>query len=376
MFALENVDLVIKDLHFVNKQNIDHTFAITDYEVVNNFVKYNFFHWESQTFETFELVKDKNSIAIDIGSWIGTTGIWLCKNFNNVICVEADNESIKHLKVNLKLSNCRNVSICEAPISNMCNNLIFGPRNVGTVWNTLNHSTSYLKEISDSVHDYNKKCITLKKILYDYVGENLWTNDKRVAFIKCDIEGGEAAILDDIFYYCLINNVSCLMSFHLIWWPSNYTLDKYEFYFKYFDCYDVNKVINDPINHIKKDPFCSILFRPKIIHEKIIKINPSVLISSYKNIDELKKIINKINKYTNDIIIVGDSNETDLNDLQYFVLKDTNNDKKIKFIKYLTDGGSIVLDDITIENLNKDATDTCLNNLFDLTSNHNLYQAN
>jgi FkbM family methyltransferase len=338
-------DLVIKDIYRVKKYNVDHAFALTDCQPVNVFLKQHFHSWESLTFETFQLVKDQNSTAIDLGAWIGTTAIWLSKNFGNVICVEADNESIKHITVNLQLSSCNNAIICGAPIAADCDNLIFGPRS--DTWNFLNNSTSYIKDKVDSVHDYKKRCTTLKKIIYDYALEL----DNKVSFIKCDIEGGEAPILDDILYYCLINNVSAFLSFHVIWWNSNYKLEDFAHYFQYFDCYNVTVPIADPLKYIKQDPFCSLLFKPcpGLLHEpkqltdKIKKINPTVLITSYKSTNELEQALTEIKKQTNDIIILSDD-KTIVDKFPYFILDNTNPSKREKFIKFLQENNCVVLD--------------------------------
>lgn len=351
MFALENVDLVIKDVHFVKKFDIEHAFAITDSEYVNSFVMHTFHHWEHYTFETFEMVKDKEGVAIDIGAWIGTTGIWLSKNFSNVVCIEADNESIKHLKVNLKLSNCKNAVVCENPISNDCSKLVFGPRNAGGAWNNLNHSTSYLKAVSDSKYDYTKKCMTFKQIIYNYT----YDMDKKVTFIKCDIEGGEDVILDDIFHYCLTTGASAYISFHLVWWKRCVDLQKYVPYFKYFDCYELYKQVDDVLTHVRKDQFCSILFRPKLSTEAqgltaVKKINPTVLITSYKDIEELQKILPEIRKHTDDIIIVSTTDQAVLDELPYFILKEAGT-KQDRFIKYLIDNNCIVFDSNKITEL-------------------------
>ncbi len=49
---------------------------------VDDFLVYDFKDWENDTFEVFEKVKNQEGIAIDIGAWIGTTAIWLSKNFS------------------------------------------------------------------------------------------------------------------------------------------------------------------------------------------------------------------------------------------------------------------------------------------------------
>lgn len=346
MMSFEGIDLLVKDIYFAKKLGVEHAFAITNNAMVNNFLNYNFLSWEDATFLTFDMIKDPNGIALDIGSWIGTTGIWLSKNFSNVICVEADNESIAHLKVNLKLSNCKNALICEAPISSDCSNLIFGPRNNGEAWNILNHSTSHLKSVSNSVHDYTKKCVTLKKILYDYV----YDLNKKLTFIKCDIEGGEDSILEDILQYCLHNDCSCYISFHLNWWRPKYCLDKFSEYFKCFDCFELKKCIDDPLKQIKLDPFGSFLFKRKqgVNPNEISRINQSILITSYKNLEELEKIVNEIKKFTNDIIILSSEDVEDR--FPYFIIKESN-EKSTNFINYLKNTGSIEFDSTKISSL-------------------------
>jgi tRNA/tmRNA/rRNA uracil-C5-methylase (TrmA/RlmC/RlmD family) len=109
----------------VSKNNVTHKFVHFD-EPTDGFVKLVFPTWENETFAIFESVKDPQAIAIDIGAWIGTTSIWLSKNFSHVLAIEADRVSLNCLKQNLQASGCFNVSICEKPVAATSQNVIFG----------------------------------------------------------------------------------------------------------------------------------------------------------------------------------------------------------------------------------------------------------
>lgn len=77
----------------ITKNNVLHKFVPVD-KSTDNFVKNIFPNWETDTFFIFDLFKDKNSVAIDLGAWIGTTSIWLSHNFHHVVAVEADKISL------------------------------------------------------------------------------------------------------------------------------------------------------------------------------------------------------------------------------------------------------------------------------------------
>ncbi len=179
----------------IHKKNVAYTFVPFD-EATDNFAKNVFQDWEKETFDIFDQVKDPNGIAIDLGAWIGTTAIWLSKNFNHVIAVDADQISLKCLKNNLEASNCFNVTICSQPIAKNSDYFIFGPR--GKV---LNESISCLKNESNNTNDYQIKGLTFKQLIDDFIYMNAEITNKKISFIKCDIEGGEENILEDILYF-------------------------------------------------------------------------------------------------------------------------------------------------------------------------------
>ena len=179
---------------WVNKKNVDYVFKEVD-EETDFFAKYVFPSWEKETFEIFDQVKDPEGLAIDLGAWIGTTSIWLSKHFHHVIAVDADVRSLMCLQDDLMASNCPNVSICARPMAHTSEWVIFGPRE-----NRLNKSTSCIKERSDQSLDCLVQGITFKQLVYDYIYANEELRSRKISFIKCDIEGGEEAVLEGCFY--------------------------------------------------------------------------------------------------------------------------------------------------------------------------------
>lgn len=244
------------EFYTVSKGDIVHKFAKTGTSWINQFIIQEFpNNWEEDTFSYFNKVKDKNGIAIDLGAWIGTTAIWLSKNFFYVIAIDADSESIKYLEKNLKESGCENVAICNKAISSDGKPYIFGPRK--SHGDALNGSTSFIKTRSDSQHDYAVNSLTLSQIIDEFVSKNDKLNNYKISFIKCDIEGGEESVLENILQYALENNIKVLMSFHYDWWK-NKNLESFEPLFQKFKT-GVPKTVTAYINTA---PFGSVLFEP------------------------------------------------------------------------------------------------------------------
>jgi len=280
----------------VYKKGVLHNFVCN--EQTDPFVKHVFANWENDTFEVFDQAKDAQSIAIDLGAWIGTTAIWLSKNFCHVVAIEPDIESLKCLRDNLKASNCHNVSICTQPVSNFSQKVIFGP-----LGESLNESISAIKPNLTGENDYITKSITFKQMIFDFVYANETLAPYNISFIKCDIEGGEENILEDLLYFAYHNKCKVYLSFHLDWWQSQ-NLSDFEYLFKFFktDC-----PINNLVEYIKGNPFTSIYFEPLEGAGIMEKKNIPAVIIGYNLYSYVSKMVKQLERYTSDIIIVDNA---------------------------------------------------------------------
>ncbi len=240
----------------INKKNVLYKFAPFD-EVTDRWVRNVFPHWEPETFDVFELVKDKNGIAIDLGAWIGATTIWLSKNFSHVVAIDADKISLQCLRNNLRASQCNNISICEQPVFDKSIDVIFGARGQ----QKLNDSMSHIKETAYKNDDYVVRSITFQQLVDNYIVNNAQLNSIKISFIKCDIEGGEENIIEDLLNFALISKSKVYLSFHLDWWTSKKINDFEEL----FERFKTNCECAKICEYIKKNPFASILFEPLTI---------------------------------------------------------------------------------------------------------------
>jgi len=310
----------------VLKKNVVYKFVHFD-KATDHFTQNVFPSWENETFDVFDKVKDPQGIAIDIGAWIGTTAIWLSKNFSHVIAIDADRVSLKCLALNLAASECNNVSICDRPIAQTSQKFIFGPRG-----DELNESISYIKEEmgtspAHSTNDYIVRGLPFKQLVHDYIYANNRLPTQKISFIKCDIEGGEENIIEDLLYFAYFNKTKVYLSFHLSWWKSKKITD-FEYLFKFFK---TNCPRANICEYIKHNPFASLLFEPIESKDTLIKKNVPAVIIGYNQYTYIKNMVAQLEKYTTDIIVV-DNNSTYKplvdyyeNDFKYTLLKQKRN---------------------------------------------------
>lgn len=302
----------------VLKGNVLHRFVRID-QATDHFTQNVFPTWEEETFSAFDLVKDPQGIAIDLGAWIGTTSIWLSKNFHHVIAVDGDKEAIKCLHLNLAASECFNVTVCEKVIAQSSQEVIFGPR--GPV---LNESISYLKPCSNSPLDYKTKSLTFKQLIYDTVYANKELECRKISLIKCDIEGGEENILEDVLHFAFYNKCPVLMSFHIDWWTSKKITD-FDWIFDYFDV--SNYSIDNISQFLQAHPFANVLLTPRENVSDLIKANIPAVIIGYNQPTYIKNMVSQLEKYTKDIIILDNNSDYQplldyyQNDFKYTLLK-------------------------------------------------------
>ena len=306
----------------VEKKNVLYKFVRIDQQT-DHFTQNIFSTWENDTFEVFDRVKDPTGIAIDLGAWIGTTAIWLSKNFHHVVAVEADLESIKCLRLNLEASQCPNVTICGKPVMQTSQDVVFGPRD-----HVLNASVSYVKLHSDNPLDYITKSITFKQLIHDTIYANEEFNSHKISFIKCDIEAGEESILEDVLHFAFYNKCPVYMSFHISWWVSKKITD-FDYLFEHF--YVANASIQSISSFLQANPFASLLLVPKQDARDLIKENITAVIIGYNQYSYIKNMVSQLEKYTKDIVIIdNNSNYQPLidyynNEFKYSLLKQNKN---------------------------------------------------
>lgn len=252
--------LMAEEFVTVEKRGVTHKFAKMDGGWVDQFTANLFKCWEEDTFDTFEMVADKNGVALDIGAWIGTTAIWLSHNFYHVIAVEADSESMKYLKMNLAESGANNVTICDKALTNKEGTVFFGPRSA--ISDNLNFSTSYVKDSCTSKNDYAVDSLSFQQLLDGCYNNNPALNHHKITFIKCDIEGGEERILEDVLNYAYKNDCRVWMSFHTCWWKEKKLAD----YTEILGHFNAICPKGDVIGYIEKNPLGSVLLIPKRIN--------------------------------------------------------------------------------------------------------------
>jgi FkbM family methyltransferase len=236
------------------KEDVEFNFVeLSDNIECRDWLKENFINWDPFVFKCFRQVANPSKIAIDIGAWIGLTGIWLSKNFKNIICIEADKLSIKALEANLNASNCNNYIIIPNALYNKKTKLYFGPNSFKKN-STLNESMSQLKIESDKYEDY-----LIETIIFSDIIKDLPVYD--IGLLKIDIEGGEEYIIEEIMSFSNQYKIPILLSFHIGWWK-NKNINRVTNLFK--TCIITSDIKNEIIinenifEHLSLYPFCTL----------------------------------------------------------------------------------------------------------------------
>lgn len=129
--------------------------------------------WEDETFKVFD--KYKGKVAWDLGAWIGLTAIYLSKRFETVIALEPDLVAYNAAVELLKFNNITNVKLFREAVSDI-------PRKL-----SICSAGDSMSALNDEGIDIT--CITVRELqeLFGYPD-----------FIKCDIEGAERFVANDL----------------------------------------------------------------------------------------------------------------------------------------------------------------------------------
>lgn len=270
-------------------------------------------HLNKQMIDIIDKVKKADSIAIDLGAGIGTTSIYLSNNFYQVLAVEHDPSSIARLRENLHTSERSNIVVCDRPVSN-CKIPI----------DELQSGKNF---DNGTMNQYEQNSITFKQLVYDYIFAKDANNINKISFIKCDVDGREEDILEDILYYAYYNKCSVYVTFYLSQWK-NKNISQYEYLFNFFK---TNCPVEDPCGYLLANPSASILFEPLHKQEVLVKKNTPALIIGYNQVTFIKNMVNQLEKYTSDICIIDNNSDFQplldyyKNEYKYTLLKQPTN---------------------------------------------------
>lgn len=142
-----------------------------------------------------------NDVILDAGPFTGFTGLFAAKlaSLGQVLFLEPDPESLKYLSANILLNNASNTRILPKGLARDTGKARFTPGPSGTGL------------LQDSPGARFVDTVSLKDVAQQHAPQGF-------SFIKTDIEGAEAEIMDDLF--AAVENspgtVAAIASYHII----------------------------------------------------------------------------------------------------------------------------------------------------------------
>lgn len=222
------------------------------------------------------------------------------------------------------------------------------------------------------------RSVTFKQLVYDTVYADEKLDSHKISFIKCDLEGAEEEILEDVLHFAFYNKCPVYISFHLDWWVSKKISD-FDYLFKYFN---VTNVTTDNISEfIQENPFASLLFEPRQDVGELVKKNVTAVIIGYNQATYIKNMVSQLEKYTKDIVIIDNHSDYQplldyyQNDFKYSLLRQKANYGHTVYhrgwVKNIT-GDIFILTDPDLQ-FNPNLPSDCIQQLIDVSQT---YQAN
>lgn len=293
--------------------------------------------WLSQTFatinnETMEFyailneLKDPQGIVIDLGVKDSEIAIALSADFYHTIAVESNFDSSINLKKRMAEEKCSNITLC--------NNLVSDKSRVFSLDNQV-HSSNQSLVIWDGCALLNEnevlsdffQSITFKQLIFDYIFSDEILSSHPISLIKCDVEEDEETILEDLLHFAYNNKCPVYFSFHLSNWQSR-KIEDFEYLFAYFE---TNCPAEDVCKYLIEHPSSSILFKPKKNAAVLFKKEMPVIIIGYNQLTFIRKMVEQLEKYTSDIIVVDNAStyppllEWYKNEFRYTLLRQRKN---------------------------------------------------
>lgn len=245
-------------------------------------------------------IQDHQSIAIDLGAKKGSSTLLISKNFHHIIAVEDNPQLFGELTKNL----------------NACENVTLSSTTIG-------------------------KTTTFKQFIFDNIYSNESLQKHKIGFIKCDLEVQEEDTLEDILYFAFYNNCKVYISFHLFSWKTK-KIDDLDYLFKFFN---TSCPVSNICQYLRQNPLASILFEPNPAAGTLIKRSMPCLIIGYNQYTYIKDMVEQLEKYTDDIIVVD--NASNFQPLLYYYEKDF----KYTLLRQKTNKGHLVYSDEFVRKL-------------------------
>lgn len=212
----------------VTKNNI--TFQVLDDDIFHVGDSYDFWHqyhsWEDNTFQIFDKFLDKNRSFLDVGAWIGATGIYASKKSKQVVCIEPDPVAYKFLLSNILLNNIKNISTYNKAFSYE-----------STVFlSEVNFLGSSMTRCSKNGNGIPVDCINLESLLAE----------QDFCLIKIDIEGYESICIPHMINVLKQYKIPLYISFHHSFFSNkNITVKDLILMLDFYD-----NIVDDNLNNI------------------------------------------------------------------------------------------------------------------------------
>ncbi|WP_059041716.1 FkbM family methyltransferase [Paenibacillus rubinfantis] len=168
-----------------------------------DFWRYNYRHWEEETFRIFNRFLESTYDYLDIGAWIGPTVLYGSQKSKHVYAIEPNKMVYNELIENVRLNTMHSHKVT-------CINAALSPKS-GSINLFLNSnngdSMSSVLSSDSSIESYEIPAITINELAEQY-------NLDDVNFVKIDIEGAEYELLPSLKSFFQKNKPTLYLSIH------------------------------------------------------------------------------------------------------------------------------------------------------------------
>ena len=213
-----------------------------------------------------------------------------------------DDWIIDRVKNNKKL--CLNISNESISLDNLVNN-----------FKQIINITHNIKNLnSENELNYFNKIVTIKKnyndiTLKEFIYKNIINEEYIINFINLIYNGDEENILEDILHYCWISKSNVYIHFNINNWE-NKNISRFNYLFEFYDIFNDDNLIINVEEYLKNNLNGKLLFVIKCDFIKnLFKKNMSCVIIGFNQPTYIKKMVEQLEIYTNDIIIIDNNSD-------------------------------------------------------------------